>query len=124
MIYKPMLKKTSWQEVACIGMAGLLGLMAVMVLCSTNVFAGGNGAGGTMFELVFTIITRVIMIIGVLLGIVGVAKFAISHADGQGADQHKAILMMATGIILVILPLILDPFKSQLAAIITSATNP
>lgn len=121
MAYKPTIRRFEIREVVCMALVALLGLAMVMFFCTGNLHAD---AGETMFGVVFSIITKIVMIIGVLIGVVGIAKFAISHAEGQGADQHKAILMMATGVILVVLPLILDGFKAELLSIITDASTP
>lgn len=60
-----------------------------------------------MAEIVKTIVRVICYIVGALFVIVGVVKFAISHANEDGPAQQKAIMMMATGILLVVLATVL-----------------
>ena len=54
-------------------------------------------------DLIRTIVKIICFIVGALFAVVGVIKFAISHANEDGPAQQKAIMMMATGALLVIL---------------------
>ena len=59
-----------------------------------------------MASIVKTILKAICMIVGSLFTVIGVIKFAISHANEDGPAQQKAIMMMATGILLVAIGLI------------------
>ena len=92
----------------------------------TFAFASGTNAGEaakTMFMTIVKIVCTIVMIIGVIFGVVGIAKFAIAHANEQSADQQKAILMLATGIILIILPVLINANSGVLSDIIVNATQ-
>ncbi len=58
---------------------------------------------GDLASMVKLIIKVICFIVGALFSIIGVVKFAISHANEDGPAQQKAIMMMATGVLLVIL---------------------
>ena len=49
------------------------------------------------------ILKYVCSILGALFALIGIVKFAISHANEDGPAQQKAIMMMATGLLLVVL---------------------
>ena len=59
-----------------------------------------------MAKIIRTILRAICMIVGSLFAVIGVIKFAISHANEDGPAQQKAIMMMATGILLVAIGLI------------------
>lgn len=54
-------------------------------------------------SLIKTIVKAICYIVGALFAIVGIVKFAISHANEDGPAQQKAIMMIATGLLLVVL---------------------
>ena len=57
----------------------------------------------SVVKLVMRILEIICCIVGALFTIIGIVKYAISHANEDGPAQQKAIMMMATGVILVLL---------------------
>lgn len=43
------------------------------------------------------------LVVGVIFGLIGILKFAVSHANEDGPAQQKAAMMMATAVVLGIL---------------------
>ena len=91
---------------------------------------GGNGTGGnteantlaqTMVGNILIIIYNIVTIVGIIFIIIGLVKFVIAHANEQGPEQQKAAMMMATGVVLVLLPTILR--NMELATKITPITG-
>ena len=83
-------------------------LLATILLVNPCVFAEtGEELGRRMINFVLTIICNMVSIVGLIFVIVGGAKYGIAHANDQGPDQTRAIMMVATGVVLTILPQIL-----------------
>ena len=51
---------------------------------------------------VLNILYLIALIVGIIFIAVGIIRFAMSHAQEDGPGQQKAIMMMATGAVLVI----------------------
>ena len=77
----------------------------VGIMTFTPVFA--EISSSDLASLIRTIVKVICLIVGALFSIVGIVKFAISHANEDGPAQQKAIMMIATGILLVVLGLAL-----------------
>lgn len=87
-------------------------MMALMMFGSFALAQGGdNATAREMIWGIVRVVCTIVMIVGVLFCIVGVVKFAIAHAENQGAEQQKAAMMLATGIALIILPTIIRLIK-------------
>ena len=93
---------------------GFLALLFVMLFVQPSFANGGQLA----LEAVVTIVCKIARVVGVIFIIVGAVKFAISHANEQGAEQQKSIMMMATGIILVVIPTIILGISDKLFPVI------
>lgn len=96
-----------------------LGLLFVLLFFQP---ASANG-GQLALEAVVTIVCKIARVVGVIFIIVGAVKFAISHANEQGAEQQKSIMMMATGIILVVIPTIILGISDKLFPVIDQTDN-
>ena len=74
----------------------------------------GDAATDTARDLVkdiLIIVYNIVRIVGIIFIIIGLVKFVIAHANEQGPEQQKAAMMMATGVVLVLLPTILGAMK-------------
>ncbi len=89
-------------EIAMI-MATSIILTAIFMFTFTPVHA--EITAGEMENLIETILKIICFIAGAMFALVGIIKFAISHANDDGPAQQKAIMMMATGVVLVALGL-------------------
>ena len=89
-------------------------ITAVILYCCPFVFAD---ATEEMMKSVMKILKIIAMVAGALFLVVGLLKFAISHANEDGPAQQKAIMMMATGILLMVLGLTVftESFASTVA---------
>ena len=76
----------------------------------------------------FSVIDTVIMImqiitnvVGILFAIIGIVKFAMAHENEDGPAQQKAVMMMATGIVLIILgTVVLNALKPTIKGWLTT----
>ena len=85
-------------EIAAIVIAGLI-LTALAFYFFTPVFA--YIGEDQIAEIVKTVLIAICSIVGGMFVIIGLIKFIISHANEDGPAQQKAIMMLATGIILI-----------------------
>ena len=92
-------------EYLLIAVCGII-FAAVGIMTFTPAFADGM-TSTDLADLVRLIVKIICLIVGALFSIVGIVKFAISHANEDGPAQQKAIMMIATGILLVVLGLAL-----------------
>ena len=107
--------KLTKQEKIEYGLIFLTGLLIVGfgIYMFMPVFAAGNAGGGAggdnhiqasdIADLLETIVKAICYICGALYEIIGIVKFAISHANEDGPAQQKGIMMIATGILLVVI---------------------
>lgn len=108
------------KDIFIVAMLGVL-LSASMFIMFPSAFADANA------EIVVTFVIRVLKLISIVSGVifilVGAFKFSIAHANDQGPDQNKAIAMMATGLVLVLLftVIINKSAQASLIQIINSA---
>ena len=72
-------------------------------IAESNV-AGDEPSARKMIGSVVRIVTTLCTVVGIILGIVGLVKFIIAHANEQGPEQQKAVMWIAVAIILVIVP--------------------
>lgn len=75
-------------------------LFACLYTSNPYVFADSSTA---MVEGIIEICAKIALVVGVIFAIIGILKFAISHANEDGPAQQKAAMMMATGVVLGIL---------------------
>lgn len=94
------LTKQEKAEYALITLAGVI-IAAVGMYCFTPAFA--KMTESDICTLVETIVKVICYLVGALFAIIGVVKLAISHANEDGPAQQKAIMMLATGGLLIVL---------------------
>lgn len=86
-----------------------LGALMAMAMCATctsrMVYAD---AGTDMINAILTVAKMIVRVIGIIVAIVGIVKFVMSHSEGDGPAQTKAAGVAATGVALIILPSVLD----------------
>ena len=99
------LTKQEKVEIAAILVASIV-ITITYFLCVGTVYA--EISSGDMAKMVRTIVKIICMIAGALFAITGIIKFAIAHANEEGPAQQKAIMMIATGVVLVALGLAMD----------------
>lgn len=94
----------------------LLALFAGLLLnFAPAVFAGGQqNNASNVIKAVITVMKYICNIVGIIFALIGIVKFAISHANEDGPAQQKAAMMIATGIVLVVLgAVVLDQLKVE-----------
>ena len=100
------LQKKSNMKEAARKLAPML-LTAVFVVMLAVFAPGALAASGDhrteVINGIVTILQYICTILGALFALIGIVKFAISHANEDGPAQQKAIMMMATGLLLVVL---------------------
>ena len=84
-------------------------IISVMIFkFAPGVYAANQGiTPQQMDNLIDKVITIVCAVTGALFILTGIVKYAISHANEDGPAQQKAIMMLATGIVLVALAIAL-----------------
>ena len=86
-----------------------LGAMMAMAMCATctsrMVYAD---AGADMINVILTVVKLIVRVMGVIFAIVGIVKFAMAHSEGDGPAQTRAAGIAATGVVLIVIPSVLD----------------
>lgn len=86
-----------------------LGAMMAMAMCATctsrMVYAD---AGADMINAILTVVKLIVKVMGVIFVIVGIVKFAMAHSEGDGPAQTRAAGIAATGVVLIVIPSVLD----------------
>ena len=59
--------------------------------------------GAAMINGIVQIASKIALVVGVIFGLIGILKFAVSHANEDGPAQQKAAMMMVTAVVLGIL---------------------
>lgn len=87
-----------------------LGALMAMAMCATctSRMVYAEDAGTEMVNAILTVAKMIVRVIGVIVAIVGIIKFAMAHSEGDGPAQTKAATVAATGVVLVILPSVFD----------------
>ena len=100
-VYKNSIKLTKQEKIeyAMIMLVSFI-MAGVTLYFFTPAFAISND---DIANLVKTIVKVICFIAGALFLIAGIVKYAISHANEDGPAQQKAIMMIATGAMLVAL---------------------
>ena len=75
---------------------------------ATNNGTSNITGGKKAIVAVLNILYLVALIVGIIFIAVGIIRFAMSHAQEDGPGQQKAIMMMATGAVLIIVRVILS----------------
>ena len=104
------LTKREKVEMAMIALTGVI-LTCLFFYVYTPAYAAIDSHD--MGEIVRKVVKVICYIVGALFFIVGAVKFAISHANEDGPAQQKAIMMMATGVLLVVLATVLTGLISD-----------
>lgn len=77
------------------------------------VMAAGQDDAQTLFTSVMRVVYNIVTIVGVFYTAMGIIKFIMSHANEQGPEQHKAIMQMAAGIMMIAIPTIMRGLKLE-----------
>ena len=56
-----------------------------------------------IFNIVGTVLRTISTIVGAIMVLAGIFQYAPAHANDNGPDQQKGIMMLATGVVLIIL---------------------
>lgn len=85
-------------------------LMMLAMLPGTPLIAFADGditMGQDMIKSIVVVVCNIVMILGILFIIIGLVKLVTAHANEDGPAQQKAATFLATGVVLVILPMVL-----------------
>ena len=75
---------------------------------------------GTTFgllEIIFKILFKLITVLGVVFGIMGVVHYASANAEGDGPAKNKAMAQIGAGVMIILASFLLD---SQLTTILNT----
>ena len=81
----------------------IMALSAVMLVVFPTALADGEETATTVMNIIHRVLQYVTTIIGVLMLITGIISFVISRQEENGPNEHKSIVKMAVGLILIIL---------------------
>jgi hypothetical protein len=54
------------------------------------------------------LVAMISKILGVIFALFGIVKYIISHASEQGDEMYKSVMLIALGVVLVVVPVILQ----------------
>lgn len=109
-------KVTTFLTDKAIPMGSSLMSMGIM-MSSTLVYAD---AASSLMETVIDILCKLVIVLGAVLCLMGVIHYASANSEGDGPAKQKAIMQIASGIMLVVLSAVLDSQKSSFVSIITT----
>ncbi len=103
----------------------LLAFAAIAFLTTVTMYAFpaalADGAADSVIDTVIMIMQIITNVVGILFAIIGIVKFAMAHANEDGPAQQKAVMMMATGIVLIILgTVVLNTLKPTIKGWLTT----
>lgn len=111
-----------WQKLAYI-FSSFLMLLALVLNLPLAAFATGDTVmGQEMIKAIVVVVCNIVMILGIIFVIIGLVKLVTAHANEDGPAQQKAATLLATGVVLVILPMILQglDFPGKLGSAFTN----
>ena len=103
----------------------LLAFAAIAFLTTVTMYAFpaalADGAADSVIDTVIMIMQIITNVVGILFAIIRIVKCAMSHANEDGPAQQKAVMMMATGIVLIILgTVVLNALKPTIKGWLTT----
>ena len=112
---------TKKQKVAVVVMA--LALATVILMLTGGVYAAA--AAKDVLEVIHKVLKYLTVIVGSIVLLSGIVKYVMAKQDSNGPDEHKAIMTMAVGVILIILFTVIidDNVMSKIAGWIDSADS-
>ena len=90
---------TKKQRVAVIAMA--LALAVPIFMMTGGVYAAAQAKD--VLEVIHKVLKYLTVIAGSIVLLSGIVKYVMAKQDSNGPDEHKAIMSMAVGVILIIL---------------------
>lgn len=96
-----------WQKMAYIFGSLMLAFAMVPGMPALAFAAGNTEMGQDMIKAIVTVVCDIVMILGIIFVIIGLVKLVTAHANEDGPAQQKAATLLATGVVLVILPMVL-----------------
>ena len=97
----------AWQKLAYIFGSLMLAFAMVPEMPALAFAAGNTEMGQDMIKAIVTVVCDIVMILGIIFVIIGLVKLVTAHANEDGPAQQKAATLLATGVVLVILPMVL-----------------
>ena len=79
-------------------------------------------AGEDLLALIIDIVGKGLIAGAVILAIMGIAKWASAHAEGDGPEMKKATNTLTAAIVMVIISAVIIANEAKFAAILTSAS--
>ena len=96
-----------WQKMAYIFGSLMLAFAMAPGMPALAFAAGNTEMGQDMIKAIVTVVCDIVMILGIIFVIIGLVKLVTAHANEDGPAQQKAATLLATGVVLVILPMVL-----------------
>ena len=96
-----------WQKMAYIFGSLMLAFAMAPGMPALTFAAGNTEMGQDMIKAIVTVVCDIVMILGIIFVIIGLVKLVTAHANEDGPAQQKAATLLATGVVLVILPMVL-----------------
>ena len=96
-----------WQKMAYIFGSLMLAFAMAPGMPALAFAAGNTEMGQDMIRAIVTVVCDIVMILGIIFVIIGLVKLVTAHANEDGPAQQKAATLLATGVVLVILPMVL-----------------
>lgn len=83
-------------------------VIAGLAIIVTPAYAGDSTAIASDVNDMVDLVAMISKILGVIFALFGIVKYIISHASEQGDEMYKSVMLIALGVVLVIVPVILQ----------------
>lgn len=102
----PIYKKKTKYFLSHLALAVLI--IAGFVILVTFAYAGDSTAIASDVNDMVDLVAMISKILGVIFALFGIVKYIISHASEQGDEMYKSVMLIALGVVLVMVPVILQ----------------
>lgn len=102
----PIYKKKTKYFLSYLALAVLI--IAGFVILVTFAYAGDSTAIASDVNDMVDLVAMISKILGVIFALFGIVKYIISHASEQGDEMYKSVMLIALGVVLVMVPVILQ----------------
>ena len=106
--------------------SAMLTAAALPVLSSpvmmTTVYAS-SGAGHDLMETIIKMISVLIIALGIIFAVLGLVHYAAANSEGDGPAKQKAMMQLASGVMIIVMSTLLNAQANNLAKYVTSSIS-
>jgi uncharacterized membrane protein YidH (DUF202 family) len=105
--------------------SAMLTAAALPVLSSpvmmTTVYAASSGAD--LMKTIIKMISVLIIALGIVFAVLGLVHYAAANSEGDGPAKQKAMMQLASGVMIIVMSTLLNGQASNLANYVTSSIS-